>query len=141
LAAFVAHLSDSRVIRGRIVLDRNERRHAAHRMNVSTMARANEQPAVGAQEMRRHGDLRAFGENHVPVTGEFLDEAEDVVPAAAIQSSGMLAQFVENLVHFERSKNRFDQHGGTDVAADARLQRFAGLRNCAEMWSSRSPHS
>ena len=47
---------------------------------------------------------------------EFLDEAEDVIPAAAVQSGGMIAQLVENLVHLERRGDGFDQHGGANRA-------------------------
>jgi hypothetical protein len=47
---------------------------------------------------------------------EFLDEAENVIPAAAVQARGMVAQLVQDLVHFERAENGFDQHRGANGA-------------------------
>src|SRR5712672_1427914 len=48
---------------------------------------------------------------------KLLDEAENVVPAPAVQPRGMVAQFVKDLVHFERRQNRFDQDGGANRSA------------------------
>ena len=41
---------------------------------------------------------------------EFFDAGKNVIPAAAVQPGGMLAQLVKNFVHLERGRNRFDQH-------------------------------
>ena len=43
-------------------------------------------------------------------------KAENVVPTAAIQAGRMIAQFVQNLVHFKRGENRFDQNGSANGA-------------------------
>ena len=51
------------------------------------------------------------------VAGEFLDEGEDVVPAAAVEAGGVVAQLVENLVHLEGGEDGFDEHGALDGAA------------------------
>ena len=48
---------------------------------------------------------------------EFLDEAEDVVPAAAVQACGVVLQLVENLVHLKGGEDGLDQHGRADRAA------------------------
>ena len=64
-----------------------------------------------------HGDLRAVGQDEIRMVAEFLDEAEDVVPAAAVEAGGVLAQLVEDLVHLEGGEDGFDQHGGADGAA------------------------
>src|SRR6185312_11649806 len=49
-------------------------------------------------------------------------EAENVIPAAAVETGGVLAQFVENLIHFERGENGFNQHRGANgPARDADL--------------------
>src|SRR3979490_2300779 len=48
---------------------------------------------------------------------ELLDETENVVPARAVESGGMVAQFVKDLVHFECRENRFDQDGGANRSA------------------------
>ncbi len=67
--------------------------------------------------MRFHRDQRPIGQNEFRMRLELLDEAENVVPAAAIQAGGMFAQFVKNLVHFERGQDGFDQHGGANRPA------------------------
>ncbi len=61
--------------------------------------------------------MDAVGQHEVRPVAEFLDEAENVIPAPAIQSRRVIAQFVENLVHLERGQDGFDQHGGADRAA------------------------
>ena len=45
---------------------------------------------------------------------KFLDEAEDVIPAPAVQARGVLAQFVKNFVHLERGQDRLDQNRRAD---------------------------
>jgi hypothetical protein len=63
------------------------RRHAAHREGAAAVAGLDQQQRVGAQE-GRHGHLLPAVRQHElrPVAREFLDEAEDVVPAAAVES-------------------------------------------------------
>src|SRR5882672_11919417 len=69
-----------------------------------------------------HRHAPAVGEDAVRSVSELLDEAEDVVPAAAVQAGGVVLQLVENLVHLERGENRLDQDGRADRAAgDAEL--------------------
>ena len=72
---------------------------------------------IGLQEMPVHGDHGAVGQHEVGPVAEFLDEAENVVPAAAVQPGGVFAQFVEDLVHLERGQDGFDQHRGANGAA------------------------
>ena len=69
--------------------------------------------------MRGHGHLRRGPAGRTRVVGELLDEAEDVVPAAAVQPGRMLAQLVEDLVHLEGGEDRLDQHRRLDRAARA----------------------
>ena len=52
----------------------------------------------------------AIRQDELGTVSEFLDEAEDVIPAAAVQPGRMIAQLVEDLVHLERGRDRFDQH-------------------------------
>ena len=40
--------------------------------------------------------------------------AEDVIPSTAVQSSRVVSQFVENLLHLEGSGNGLDQDSGSD---------------------------
>ena len=62
-----AHLGNGFLIRHWITLDRNERRHSPHGMNVSPVTRADQQLAVRAQEMRGHGNLRAVRKHRVRI--------------------------------------------------------------------------
>ena len=75
------------------------------------MAGLDGQLRIAAHEVRGHGDLARSGSTACGSVGEFLDEAEDVIPAAAVQAGGVLAQLVENLVHLEAGQDGFDQHG------------------------------
>ena len=101
-ALFVgSHLREGLFIGDRIGLDGDVRRHSAHGVDVAAVAGLDGELRVAAHEMRGHGHLAAIGQHGVRIVGEFLDEAEDVVPAAAVQTGGVLAQFVEYLVHLE----------------------------------------
>ena len=51
------------------------------------------------------------------MVAEFLDEAENVIPAAAVEARRMLSQFPQDLVHFKRRQYGLNQHGGADGAA------------------------
>src|ERR1700730_2696152 len=48
---------------------------------------------------------------------EPFDEAENVIPAAAVEPGRVIAQLIQDLVHFERGENRFNEHSGADGAA------------------------
>ncbi len=53
---------------------------------------------------------------------EVLDDGEQVVPAAGVETGGVLPQLVEDLVHLEGGGDGLDQHGGADGAVrDAQL--------------------
>src|SRR5262249_40085544 len=60
---------------------------------------------IRAHERHRHRHLRAIWQDGA----QLLDDAEDVVPAAGIQTDRPLAQFPEDLVHLERGEDRLDQ--------------------------------
>ena len=126
-----------------IVLDGDLRRHAAHGMNSAPVAGLDQQLHVRAQEMPVHGDLGAVRQHEIGPVPELLDEAEDVVPAAAVQAGGMLAQLLENLVHLEGGKDGLDQHGGANRAraeCPARPER-TGIRRSTVAPRGGSPSS
>ena len=77
-----------------IVFDRNLRRHAAHGMHFAPMAGFYQELAIAAQEMRGHADLGAVRQHRPLLFAELLDEAEDVVPAPAVESGRVLAKLV-----------------------------------------------
>ena len=111
------HFRERLAIGSLIVFHRNLRRHPAHRVDVAAMAGLDQQLCVAPHEMRRHRDKRPIGETEVAAVLKLFDAAEDVVPAACVQTRGMVAQLIENLVHLERGKNRLDQHRRLDGAA------------------------
>ncbi len=111
-----AHLAEGDFVRLRIVLDRNLRRHAAHRERAALVARLDAQERVRTQEVRRHRHDSAIRQHEVRALRELLDEAEDVVPTAAVERDDVVLQLVQDLVHLERGENGLDQHGGLDRA-------------------------
>ena len=112
----LAHLLDRGFVRRRIVLDRDLRRHAAHRRRAAPVAGLDQQQRVGAHERRGHRHLRAVGEAEILVGAEFLDAGKDVVPAPDVEARRVVAQLVQDLVHLERGDHRLDQRGGLDAA-------------------------
>ena len=104
------------LVPGRIVLDRDQRAHAADGRRAALVAGLEQQQRVGTHERRGHRDLGAIGQAELVVELELLDAAEDVVPAAGVQTGAVLAQFVEDFFHLECSQDGFDQHGRLDRA-------------------------
>jgi hypothetical protein len=60
--------------------------------------------------MTGHRDLRPVRHDATGIFGKFLDETVDIIPTAAIEPGRMVAQFPEDLVHFEGGHDRFDQY-------------------------------
>ena len=113
----VADFFESAVVGLRIVLDGHLRGHASHGVDAAAVAGLDEQLDVGVQEVAVHRYLRAVGEDEFGALAEFLDEAENVVPAAAVETGGVIAQLIENFVHLEGGEDGFDENGGADGAA------------------------
>ena len=91
--------------------------HAAHGVNAAAVAGLDQKLDIGVEEVAVHADLDTVGKHESRIVSQLLDEAEDVVPASAVQSGRMVAQLVENLIHLEGRQDRFEQDG---AAADAR---------------------
>ena len=106
-----------RLIRHRIFFVRNISGHAAHGMNFPAMASLDQQLAIAAQEMSRHGYAPAVRQNIFGIVGELLDEAENIVPASGIQARRMLAQFIQDFVHLKGSQDGLNENRGFDGAA------------------------
>ena len=60
-----AHAIQRRLVRDRIVLDRDLGRHPPHRVHAAAMAGSDQQPDVGVEERPLHRHLRAVGEHEV----------------------------------------------------------------------------
>ena len=110
----LTHFFHRRGVCRSIIFNRNLRRHAAHRMDLTTMARLDQQVHIGLQEMFVHGDRHAIRHHEFRMILERLDEAKDIIPAAAVQTRGMIAQLPQDFVHLKRGENRLDQHGRAD---------------------------
>ncbi|KAG0733423.1 hypothetical protein G6F23_013361 [Rhizopus arrhizus] len=111
-----AHAGHRLFVGGRIVVDRDLRGHAAHRMRTAAVAGLDQQFRIRLQERLGHGHLAALGQHAVGVAAEGLQVGEDVVPAPAVQADDTVAQRVQDLVHLEHRRQRFDQHGHLDLA-------------------------
>ncbi len=112
----LAHAVERALIGFRIVLDGDLRGHAAHGVNAAAVAGLDEELHIALEEVALHGDLRAIGQDETGEVAELLNETEDVVPAAAVEAGGMIAELVQNFVHLKSAEDGFDQHGGADRA-------------------------
>ena len=106
-----AHLGEGGVVGVRVALDRNLRRHPAHREGAAAVAGLDQQAAN--RPLRKASPIviaDRSGVRNAAFLREPLDEGKDIVPAAAVEPDDVVAQFVENLVHFEGGRQRLDQH-------------------------------
>ena len=110
----LAHLLERNAVHLRIAARGDERGHAADRVRAAAVARLHEQLRVGTHERHRHRHRRAVRQHELGTVAELLDDAEDVVPAAGVQSGRVLAQLVQDLLHLEGGENRLDEDGRLD---------------------------
>ena len=110
-----AHLGQRRLVQLGVAAG-DERGHAADRVRAAPVAGAHQQFGVRAHERDGHGHLGPVREDELGPVAEVLDDAEDVVPPAGVESRGVLAQLVQDLLHLERGGDGLDQHGGPDRA-------------------------
>lgn len=57
----------------------------------------NEQLDVRIHERYRHSDCRTVRQYEIRILTELLDYAENVVPSATVQTSGMVAKLIDDL--------------------------------------------
>ena len=124
-----AHLGERGLVRLRVVLDRDLRGHAAHGVDVAAVAGLDEELHVRAEEPLVHRDVRAVRHDVLRVGAEPLDGREDVVPAAAVEARGVVAQLPEDLVHLERGRERLDEAGRLDRATREAEPLLAGAEH------------
>ena len=110
-----AHLVEGLLTRGGVAPDGDLRGHAAHSVHAAPMAGLHHELRVGSHARLLHGHLRAIGQQRGGIVSPGLDEAEDVVPAAAVESRRVIAQLPEDLVHLERRREGLDQDRGLDT--------------------------
>src|SRR5260370_40044758 len=68
-------------------------------------------------EMRSHRDQRAISEDEIWLISESFDAAKDIIPTTAVQTGRVIAQFIKDLIHFERCENGLDQDRCSDAPA------------------------
>ena len=121
--------SERLVIRLGIATVRDEGRHASHREGSAPVTGLDEQLGISFQKRLAHDDLAAVGKDIVRLGAQRLDKGEDIVPAPAIQTDNMVAQRMEDFVHLEGGRKRFDQHGRLDRAGWQAEQLLRGFEN------------
>lgn len=112
----VADIVHGLVIGLLVVLDGDLCGHATHGVDTTLVAGLDQQLDVGVHEGDGHGDAGAVRQNKVGVLAELLDGAENVVPAAAVETSAVVAQLVNDFVHFKGGEDGLNQDGTTDGA-------------------------
>src|SRR5688572_22308999 len=95
----------------------NECSHTADCMCASLVANAYQAFRVGAHERHRHSHMCAVRQHKGAVMREFLDDAEDVVPAPRIETCRVIAQLVQDLLHLEGGEGRLDENRRADRPA------------------------
>ena len=85
-------------------------------MGPPLVAGGDHQLGVSPHEGDCHGDVGPVREDEVGVGVELLGDAEDVVPPAGVEATGVFPQLVEDLVHLKGGGDGFNKHGGPDRA-------------------------
>ena len=111
-----ADLLECLCVERRVPFDGDLCRHAPQGVNPAAVTGADDQVGVGTKERLLHRDARAVGEHALRPAAQFLDVAEDVIPAPAVEPSGMVAQLPQDLVRLEGGEDRFDQDRRADRA-------------------------
>ena len=104
-----AHLSCGGFVGFDISLDRDLRCHAAHGVGSAAVAGLYQEPAIGPHQRLGHADITAIRQHHVGPIAELLDDAENIVPTAAIEANDMIEQLMENFIQFEGIGDGFEQ--------------------------------
>mmetsp|Transcript_13779 Transcript_13779/g.32783 ORF Transcript_13779/g.32783 Transcript_13779/m.32783 type:complete len:330 (+) Transcript_13779:681-1670(+) len=101
-------------IGGRVVLNGDRRRHPAHGESTALVADIDKTLHVGLHERSGHGKMAAIGGDLVVVRLEFLDVAEEVVPATAVEAKRVVLELVEDLLHLKGRRDGLEQDSRSD---------------------------
>lgn len=112
----LSHVVHGGVVGFLVVLDGDLSGHAAHGVHAATMACLDEKTDIGVHEGHGHGDARSIWEDEVGILAELLDDAEDVVPSAAVETCAVIPEFVDDFVHLESCCDGLDQDCASDGA-------------------------
>ena len=94
------------------------------------MASLNEESDVGIHEANFHRHVFAVRQDSTSVEPSLLDEAEDIVPASAIQTRGVVPELEQDFFHLEGRWESLDEHrGADDILGDTEI----GLREVEDV--------
>ena len=79
------------VVRLLIVFSWDLGSHTTHGVHTSTMAGLDKEPHVGVHERHRHRDTGTVWKDEAGILPETLDDGEYVIPAAAVETRGVVA--------------------------------------------------
>jgi hypothetical protein len=105
-----AHARECDLVGPGVVLDGDLRRHPAHRESSAAVAALDHELRICPQERRCHGDGAAIRQDEFGAMAEFLDDAENVVPASAVEPDDPVAKLIEDLVDLERGRDGLDEN-------------------------------
>lgn len=97
-----------------VVLERDLGRHTAHGGDLALVAGLDEETNIGVHEGNGHGDVGTVWEDCGAGSTLALDEGEDVVPTATVQSCRVLLELEEDLLHLVCGGESLDEDGGAD---------------------------
>ncbi len=98
----------------RVIFDGDLGCHAAQCMGAAPMTGFDDQKGIGVHAMAGHGNLGTVGKDIARHIFKTLDETEDIIPAAAIQTGHVIFKLVDDFIYFECGQNGFDQNRGLD---------------------------
>src|SRR5439155_10580396 len=113
----LSYLGERRLIHLRVAPAGNECRHTADSVRTTPVACAHEQLRVRPHEWNGHRELRAVREDEIGPRSERLDDAEEIVPPAGVETRRVVTQLVQDLVHLERRQDCLDQNRCADGGA------------------------
>jgi len=85
-------------------------------MRTATVAGLDQQLGIGLEEGHGHRDLTAIRQHAICMPTEGLDVAEDVVPAATVETDDAALQRMQDFVHLEYRWQGFDQPGRVSIS-------------------------
>lgn len=79
------------------------------------MASLDEQSNIRVHEPDLHSNIHAIRQHRVQISSPSLNEAENIIPSSAVESTRVRPQLVQNLLHLERRGERLYQHSSADT--------------------------
>ncbi|KAH3684436.1 hypothetical protein WICPIJ_004590 [Wickerhamomyces pijperi] len=84
-----------------VALDWNLSRHTPHSVDLTFVASVNQQADIRGHEPDRHVHLGTVWKDELRMGTERFDVGEDVIPSTTVQTSRMITELIDNLIHLE----------------------------------------